>query len=231
MLLIIAPDANSVAYLLSQVTIDQTDVIGNVTLYTVTYNSYQFLIVISGYGKVNIARALTIATERTQISYILSIGTIGDVDITDPKIFSAIISKKSIQYDVNFTAIGEHYGKLPDMPVAVYYADSELIDKAIAASNAQHISYEVGKIATADKFVANGCQACCLHDVFRAKGVDAEAGAVGEVAYLNAIPYVSVKIICNNAANDAGKQYDLYSDEALLICQKIALSFVDEMII
>lgn len=230
MLLIIAPDANSVAYLLSQVTINQTVVVGNVTLYTVTYQSYQFMIVVSGYGKVNFARAITIATERETISNILCIGTIGHLDVCRPRIFSAIISSKTFEYDVNFTAIGEPFGTLPDMSKGIFNADSDMIAKAVIAAQAQDIRYHVGKIATADRFVSDSCLAYCLRQIFRASGIDSDSGAVGQVAYLNNIPYVSIKVITNNAANDAAVQHKEYEDEALEICQKIALSFVEQMI-
>ena len=230
MLLIIAPDANSVAYLLSQVTINETVIVGNVTLYTVTYQGYQFLIVVSGYGKVNLARAITIATERETIDSILVIGTIGHLDICRPKIFSAIISSKSFQYDVNFTALGEPIGTLPNMDEGVFNADSTMIANAILAAKEQDVRYHVGKIATAGRFVSDNCLAYCLRRIFNAAGVDSDTGAVGQVAYLNNIPYVAIKVISNNAANDAAIQHAQYEDEALLISQKIALSYVEQLL-
>lgn len=227
MLLIIAPDANSVAYLLSQVTINQTVVIGNVTLYTVTYKANQFMIVVSGYGKINVARAITIATERATITGILCIGTIGHLDICRPKIFSAIISSDSFQYDVNFTALGEPIGTLPNMDEGVFDADSTMIANAKLAAMEHDVRYHVGTIATADRFVSDSCLAYCLRRIFKASGVDSDTGAVGQVAHLNNIPYVAIKVISNNASCDAGIQHEEYEDEALLICQKIALSYIE----
>ena len=231
MLLTIAPDHHHLEYLLSQVSILTTACFGNVTIYSVDYRKTTFILVESGYGKVNQARALTLAFSLFPISSVLSIGTAGDLCLKNPELFTAVIGVSTFQYDVDFTQLGEPIATLPDMETGMFDAPDNMITFAVNAAEATQTMYRKGTIACADRFLSNPVVAERLSHDFMATAVDAECAAVAQAAYLNDIPSIGMKIICDSATWDAPTQYMAYAEEAIFISQNVALAYMDQLII
>ena len=78
-------------------------------IYKCKYKEHEFIILVSGYGKVNIGSALRFICDNYNIKVILTIGTAGSVTDTND-IFSAVIPRSSLQFDVDFMPNGYNPG-------------------------------------------------------------------------------------------------------------------------
>lgn len=226
MLLFVFPDAESMEYLLTQVTVVHMEPFQNIFLYTLSYHGRIFLAVLSGYGKANVARALTLAQQSYPVTAVLGVCTAGSLDTWQPDLFSIFIPDSALQYDVDVTELGYPGATLPGLPTGLFDADPAMIELVRAAAAAESARSHTGRIASADRFAADEGLRSWLVLNFDAAAVDMECGVLGELAYLTNVPFCAIKAICNNAACDAAAQYNSYHAEALLLAQRVALRYV-----
>ncbi len=196
-------------------------------LYKCKYKEHEFVIVITGYGKVCIGSSLRYACEKYPIKVMLVVGTTGSVTDTND-IFSAIIPTGTLEFDVDFMPNGYDAGQIPKIDKAVYKTNDDLVECLQKASNICGVSYANNLIASSDMFVSNYNLSNSIRREYNACGVDCECGNVGEFAYINNIPYACIKVVSNFANNNGIKQYNLYDEESSRICQRIMYKFLKE---
>lgn len=229
MLLILVADEEGAANLLQNCTITDQRTEGPMKFYCLTYLEIPFVLVISGYGKVNIARALTLAFDFYCISELLCVGIAGVLYPCGYFLNHAIIAESTFQYDVDFTPLGSSFGTFPNTEDGIWRASPELINYAILAADTLATPYHLGSIASADAFIADGKKAELLRQKFDAFAVDAETGAVAETAFLAEIPFVSIKVLCHSADLRSPEQYVAHSAYAIQRAQALALAFLQVM--
>src|SRR5574344_1629168 len=225
MLAILAPEEKSVKDLLKKVSTVIEDAPIGTNIYKASYENHDFIIMTTGYGKVNIGRSLEYLKYFYHIKAVMQIGTAGSI-YDSCNILSAVITTSTLQFDVHFMPLGYGPGILPGVKTGVFSADEDLICCMKKACNMTNVNYFSELMATSDMFVCNNALANSIRREYNAGAVDCECGGVGEYCYLNGIAFVGVKIISNFAYNNALKQYQLYDDTACLISQKIAYNFI-----
>lgn len=227
MLAIIAPEDKYISNLLDKLKYSKEDSPPNTKIYKCNYNGHTFIIMSTGYGKVNIASSLRYICDKYNIKVILCMGTCGSINDSND-IFSAVLPNSCLQFDVDFMPNGYMPGQIPNVNKSVYNTNDDLIDSLVRSCNKCNISYSNNVIASSDMFVSNYNLANSIRMEYNACAVDCESGTVGEFAYINNIPYASVKVISNYANNNGIKQYNLYDSEASRICQRITYKFLSE---
>lgn len=196
-------------------------------VYKCKYKGHNFIIAITGYGKINIGSSLRYICEKYPVKGMLSIGTAGSINNSN-EIFSAVIPKSSLQFDVDFTPNGFKPSFIPKIDNGIYITNEDLVAGLQRTCNVCGVNYSNNLIATSDMFVNNYALASNIRKRFEAGAVDCESGSIGQFSYINKIPYACVKIISNYANNNGIKQYNLYDDEASIILQKIINKFLKE---
>lgn len=226
MIAIIAPDRESVAHLLTKVTIINDHTIEDKHFITVRYGTYVFLIVISGYGKVNISCAVTLACKSYSIHSLLGIGTAGTLCKCRAPMGSAVICEDTLQYDVNFCALGEKPFTLPHMKDGVFHASKEMAEKAKQAAKKAHLCAREGRIVSDDRFVACALMARRLRCCYCGLAVDAECGALGQIAHFFKLPFTTIKVIADDAGCCAARQFCKCGERASKMAQEAALEYI-----
>lgn len=227
MLAIVASDRCYVNDLLEKLTYSKEESPNKSELYKCNYKDHKFIILVSGYGKVNIGSSIRYLCFKYPIKAILSIGTCGS--ITDSNgIFSAVIPTSCLEFDVDFMPLGYLPGQIPKIEKALYKTNDDLVECLKKASNISGVSYSNDLMATSDMFVSNYNLSSSIRREFNAGAVDCESGSVGQFCFINEIPYASVKVVSNFANNNGIKQYNLYDDEACRISQRITYKFLKE---
>ncbi len=196
-------------------------------VYKCIYKEHEFIIMVMGYGKVNIGSSLRFICEKYPIKVILAIGTAGSVSDTND-IFSAIIPYSTIEFDVDFMPNGYGSAVIPKLDKGFYKTNEDLVECLQRASNMCGTNYSNDLIASSDMFVTNYNLSNSIRREYNAGAVDCECGSVGEFCYVNDIPYACIKIVSNFANNNGIKQYDLYDDESSRILQRITYKFLKE---
>lgn len=224
MIVILAPEISYVEYILSKCKYNK-NMLGRYEIYECILNNKKFLILITQYGKVNISSSITILHNNYKCIKLIQMGTAGSINGSQ-HIFDVCISKVSLQFDINFTALGYANFTLPQEKLSLFNADEELIYKLKRACEIKDINYNVGVVGTSDSFLNNTSTANCLNKKFGIQSIDCECGSVGQIAYNLKIPFVGIKVISNFANNNAVNQYCLYDNEAVILCEKIILIYL-----
>ena len=215
MIVILSEDIMGVSTLLNRATILENENINGINIYKVKLeNTLPFMIVISGYGKVNTARAIQLVDTKYCIDKLIVTGNTASLNATQAPLGTVGISTSALQYDVDFTALGVDAFALPNQEVNEYPADATLITGAQTAAIVSGEAVVTGLYATADQFLASTTEATTIGTETEALFVDTNAADAGQMAYFNEIPYVVVKGVSNYAGDDAVTEYNANVNEA-----------------
>lgn len=227
MLALIAPDKKYVNDLLQKVGKEKEKCPVDTDIYKCTYKEHEFLIMVTGYGKVNLGSALCYLRQNYPVKVIFQLGTAGSINDSND-VFGAVIPSGVLQYDVDFTCVGYSPAQVPLLGEGVYQTNQDLVECAQRACEICGVNYSNDLIASADMYVYNNNLASSIRREYNAGAVDCECGSIGQFAYQNQIPFVCVKVISNFANNNSVRQYNLYDEEASKTCQRIAYKFLKE---
>ena len=184
------------------------------------------VLVKSGVGKVNAARATQILIDNFKPDYIVNVGVAGGLNPM-LSIGDIVIGETLVQHDFDITAFGHAKGYIPGVGEKIY-ADDYLVKKieeAIGNQEEKVYKYEKGVIASGDIF----CTAIPMRDKiyakFNAECVEMEGAAIAQVCYLNRVPFLVIRSISDvpNGKNhiDFDKFIKLASKNCAQIIQKI----------
>lgn len=227
MLAIITTDEACVRELLQKSNKQKEKNLFGTKIYRCNYKDHEFLIVITGYGKVNIGIGLSYLLQNYSVKVLLCVGTAGSLTDSN-EIFSVVIPYDVLSYDVDFSPLGYEPAQIPELDKNSFQANKDLCDCAKRACQLCLTNYSNDLLASGDMFVADSGLANSIRRELDAGAVDCEAGTIGQFAFQNNIPFVCVKVICNFANNNAVRQYRLYSDKACFDMQRIVNKFLKE---
>lgn len=227
MLAIVTSDRHYVSDVLEKLNYTKETSPNKTEVYKCNYKEHEFIIMVMGYGKVNIGSSLRFICEKYPIKVLLTIGTAGSVSDTND-IFSAIIPYSTLEFDVDFMPNGYGAAIIPKLDKGLYKTNEDLTECLQRASSMCGTNYSNDLIATSDMFVTNYNLSNSIRREYNAGAVDCECGSVGEFCYINNIPYACIKVISNFANNNGIRQYNLYDDESSRISQRITYKFLKE---
>jgi adenosylhomocysteine nucleosidase len=143
-----------------------------------------------GMGKVSAAAGVQRLIDEFRISRLVVCGLSGglqpDLDIGD-----VVVGERFVQHDLDASPIYPRF-EAPGLGVTYFAADAQLVEHAMAAAAAIERSPAVhrGLIVTGDQFIKDEGRHEVLTDFPDALCVEMEGGAIAQVCYLNALPFV-----------------------------------------
>lgn len=214
-----------IALLLKTLELEEKKKVAGITFYFGKIHCHNVIVCKSGIGKVNAAFTAQILIDRFCVGCILFTGTAGAIG-RGIRIGDAIISTRVQQYDVDFSAIGFSLGTIPFLKTSVFNADPRLVALAAKSAAANEQRAFKGIILTGDRFVASEKLARFLEERFNGLCVEAEGGAVGQVCYLNKIPFVVIRGISDQADDDAGETFNEFLELAARSAERVVLTML-----
>ncbi|GGK04474.1 5'-methylthioadenosine/S-adenosylhomocysteine nucleosidase [Lentibacillus kapialis] len=192
--------------------VDQTKKQSGLTFYKGIWENQEIVLVRSGVGKVNAAMTAQILIDKFGVDALINTGIAGG-----PKqklnIGDIVISTQTVQHDMN---AADKEGEVPRMDKTFFKADPELVKlaKESAGELPKNIDVYTGTIATGDQFVTNDEKSQRIANTFDAWAIEMEGSAIGQIAYLNDIPYVVIRSISDTAGDEGGELYHDFKDMA-----------------
>ncbi len=185
------------------------------------------ILVKSGVGKVNAARATQILIDNFKPDYIVNVGVAGGLNPM-LSIGDIVIGETLVQHDFDITAFGHAKGYIPGVGEKIY-ADDYLVKKieeAIGNQEEKVYKYEKGVIASGDIF----CTAIPMRDKiyakFNAECVEMEGAAIGQVCSLCNVPFVVIRSISDTPNGENEVTYEKFIKLASERCANILKDFV-----
>ena len=164
----------------------------NLTFFLGKVHSKDVVLVECGVGKVNSARVAQVLIDRYSPDCMINVGVAGGVD-KELNVGDMVVSESLIQYDFDATTLGK-YEKGEVCDTGRYFkADEKLIELAKKVLEEENINFKVGKIGTADLFVADIDLQEYIRAEFDCLCAEMEGAAIAQVCYLDNVPFVTIR--------------------------------------
>ena len=169
----------------------------------------------SGVGKVNAAVGTQIMIDLFKPEVIINSGiagsltkilTIGDI----------VISSDCVEHDINCTELGEPRGQIwfPDEKRIAIPVDKEISEKLAECCQNLGAHVHIGRIATGDFFVTYRRKREFIAYEFDALCCEMVGGAVGQVCYMNKVPFTILRSISDDFKFNKVENYEEFKQLA-----------------
>ncbi|HHY10723.1 MAG TPA: 5'-methylthioadenosine/adenosylhomocysteine nucleosidase [Firmicutes bacterium] len=158
-----------------------------------------------GIGKVNAAAAAQYLIDQFPLRALINTGIAGGLG-EKVLIGDLVVSRAAVQHDVDCRNLAYPKGTIPRLATSVFPSAESLAK--LAAQTAKEVlgpgKVHHGLIASGDQFVSSLEQKRAILNHFpTALCVEMEGAAIAQVAYLNQIPHLILRIISDQADNTA----------------------------
>ncbi len=183
-----------------------------------------------GIGKVN--AAVTAQTMILTYSPEMIINTgVGGSTSRKTHIGYVVIAENVVQHDMDTTVIGDKPGELylPEENIVYIPCSKELVSGLEKVCINSSENYVIGTVATGDQFISGNDKRMLLNDKFGAVACEMEGGSIGQVCYINKIPFAILRSISDSMSDeDDAVEYSVFSKLAAQKSIDIITSFISE---
>ena len=178
-----------------------------------TCGSNRLVTVCCGIGKVNAACCTQLLIDRFGADVIINTGIAGGMK-AGIRVLETVISTSVLSHDLD-----AHF--LVDYPpyCGEYAADAQLQALAAEICGEMEIVCHAGRIVSGDAFITDSAVKEALTAAYDPYAVDMESAAVGQCAWRNGVPFVSVRCISDLADDEGELSYAQFEE---LAAQRVA---------
>ena len=124
------------------------------------------------------------------------------------------VSSAMVQHDMDTSALGDPVGLISGINIVEIPADAALAEKISAIVKSMGINTVTGTIATGDQFIGNQETKNRIADTFGAIACEMEGAAIGQVCYVNKVPFAVIRAISDDADGGACEDYPAFAKMA-----------------
>lgn len=181
-----------------------------------------------GIGKVFAAMCAQTMCLKYPVTAIINTGVAGTLS-PELGIGDVAISKHVVQHDMDTSAIGDPVGLISGINMVYLEADETLSRLAYQSSKALGRNTLQGTIATGDQFLCREEQRDFIRSTYSAIAGEMEGGSIGQVCYVNQIPFVVIRVISDDADGNSPKDYPVFAKEAADAGVAITVSVIEAL--
>jgi len=124
------------------------------------------------------------------------------------------VSSAMVQHDMDTSALGDPVGLISGPNIIEIPADAALAGKISDIVRGMGIGTVTGIIATGDQFIAKQEVKDRIVDTFGAIACEMEGAAIGQVCYVNKVPFAVIRAISDDADGGACEDYPAFAKMA-----------------
>ena len=186
-----------------------SETVSGVTFVRGTIAGREVVTAVCGIGKVFAALCAQTMILRYAPEAVINTGVAGT--LTDElTIGNLAVSSCVVQHDMDTSAIGDPVGLISGINKIEIPADRTLIRRLCAAAQAIGVRALTGCIASGDQFVASPGRKTFITDTFSAIACEMEGAAVGQVCYVNKVPFCVLRAISDSADGSSYMDYPTF---------------------
>ena len=226
---IIAAMTEELEILLKDLTIEDKTEKANMIFHKGKLYGKNVVAVVCGIGKVNSAICTQILVSEYNVDKVINVGVAGGIG---KEIYPGdiVIAENLVQHDMDTTAFGDKVGQIPRLDTFDFKCDEEMVFLAKdACKQIPELNSFTGRIASGDQFIANIEKIQWLDKEFGAISCEMEGASIAQVCYLNAIPFVVIRSISDNANNGAHMDYEKFIPVAVKNSTRILKKMLEMM--
>lgn len=178
-----------------------------------------------GIGKVAAAICAQTMILTYSPSLVLNTGAAGSLS-DSLKIGDIAIAKAVVQHDMDTTALGDAPGFISGLEIIEISCDKKAVENFVeSVEELENTDFEVGVIASGDKFVSNDDEKNRIKNTFGAIACEMEGGSIGQVCYSSGVPFAIIRAVSDCADGSSHMDYTEFLPLAAANAAKI-LSFM-----
>lgn len=176
-------------------------------------NGTEVVVAACGIGKVFAGICAEIMILKYSPDYVVNTG-VGGTLCSELSIGNIAVAKDVVQHDMDTSPLGDPLGLLSGINVVNIKCDEKLV--ALISEAAEVAGYKSfkGTIATGDCFVADTGRKKRIVDNFNAIACEMEGAAIGQVCYVNKVPFAVIRAISDDADGNSHEDYPTFLKEA-----------------
>ncbi len=173
----------------------------------------EVVVATSGVGKVFAALTAEAMILKYQPDCIINTGVAGAL-APELHLLNVVIGEDVVQHDMDTTPVGDPRGLLSGINKIELPADEKLKAQFEKAAAALGIPTLRGRVASGDQFIADDEKRSFIRETFGAACCEMEGAAIGQVCYVNKVPFAVLRAISDGAADDAKMDYPAFAAKA-----------------
>ncbi|MDD3225526.1 MAG: 5'-methylthioadenosine/adenosylhomocysteine nucleosidase [Clostridium sp.] len=171
----------------------------------------EVVLVRCGIGKVNASVCAQILADDFDVTHIINVGVAGGIG-KDIMPGDVVVADNLVHHDVDTSALGDKIGQVPRLDTYEFKCDEKLVDAALkSCENFSEAHCFKGRIISGDQFIADAEKIKWFENEFHAEACEMEGASIGQVCYLNSIPFVVIRSISDNANNGAHMDFEKFT--------------------
>lgn len=178
-----------------------------------------------GVGKVFAAICTQTMILKFNPDCIINTGVAGGLS-EDLDILDCIIAENVVQHDMDTSPIGDPVGLISGINIVDIPTDKHVSGALLKAATACSVKARYGKVATGDQFVAYDSQREKIIENFSADCCEMEGGSIGQVCYVNRVPFGIIRTISDNYKSDASMAFPVFADKAAKFASQAVMEFL-----
>ena len=199
--------------------------ISGVDFYSGKLHGTDVVATVSGVGKVFAAVCAQTMVLKFGVNAIINTGVAGGLS-PNLKLGEVAIASQVCQHDMDTSGVGDPKGLISGINKVFIDADPIWVEKAEKAARKLGIHTETGVIASGDQFVCDTDRKAWIRDFFRAEAVEMEGAAIGQVCYVNRVPFCVLRAISDSADGSSHMDYPTFVGMAAEQSVKLLRTFL-----
>ncbi len=201
--------------------------VSGVTFTIGEYEGVEVVAAVSGVGKVFAAICAETMILRFNVDKLVNIGVACTL-CDELGVMDVAIASQVVQHDMNTTAVGDPMGLISGINKVYLPTDEKMSQDVAKVVESKGINFKVGTIATGDIFLTDPKMKEKIHETFDAIAGEMEGGSIGQVCYVNKVPYTIIRSISDGKG--AEMDYATFAEKAAQVGIDIILDYIKKCI-
>lgn len=189
--------------------------------YIYEFNGNRIITACSGIGKVNAAVCSQVLIDRYKVEMIINAGIAGGMD-PSVNVCDIVIAESTMYHDL-LPRMLDNYPP----HCSLFKTAPELVRLAEEACVAEQIPCHKGKIVSGEQFISDSVLKAKIREDFSPMAVDMESAGFGHCAYLNNVPYVSIRCISDKADEEGEISFEQFEKIAAERVANVIMSILE----
>lgn len=206
--------------LIEQMTDITTQTVSGIAFTSGRLRGHSAVVAVCGIGKVFAAMCAQTMILTYAPARIINTGVAGSLSKA-LKIGDLAIAEKVVQHDMDTSALGDPKGLISGINQVYLPADKAMGDLLADCAKDIGVNALLGVIASGDRFVSDNAYKAFITETFNGIACEMEGAAIGQVCFVNRVPFAVIRAISDDASGEAQMDYPQFA--ALAAKQSVAL--------
>ncbi len=200
-------------HIVSEMRDTKCETVGGIGFTVGMIGNCQVVCAVCGIGKVFAAMCAQTMAVTYSPDFIINTG-VGGTLTSALSIGDVAVSDNVVQHDMDTSALGDPVGLISGINIVEIPADGRMADRVVVLAEELGLKTVRGTIASGDRFIADVETKQTIVSRFGAIACEMEGAAVGQVCYVNQIPFVVIRAISDDADGGACEDYPQFAKKA-----------------